>query len=118
MTSSCSGCLCRSPRTTAPAGRLLLATQVDHTATALRTLARRHGLALRPLAPGLLAMDTTRVEEFVALAGAELTSMEAEEVRCVVVSTLHGWVWVWDGGADRTAAWTTRLLLSVVGHRP
>jgi len=79
--------VCSSPRTTAPAGRLLLATQVDHTATALRTLARRHGLALRPLAPGLLAMDTTRVEEFVALAGAELTSVEAAEVRCVVLST-------------------------------
>lgn len=83
---SCLGCVCTTPRTTAQAGQLLLATQVDHTAVALRTLARRDGLTLRPLAPGLLTMDTTRVKEFVALAAAELSSVETAEVRCVVLS--------------------------------
>ena len=86
MTSSCVGCVCSSPRVSSPAGRLVLATQVDHTLTRLRGLARREGLTLRPLAPGLLAMDTVRVEEFLALAVAELTSVEADEVRCVVLS--------------------------------
>lgn len=79
--------MCGSPHTASSAGRLLLATQVDHTATALRTMARRHGLALRPLAPGLLALDTAEVDEFIALAQAELSSVEAAEVRCVVLST-------------------------------
>jgi len=87
MTSSCRGCLCSGPGVAAGAGRLLLATRVDHTATALRTLALRHGLALQPLAPGLLAMDTTKAEEFLALARAALSSMEADEVRCVVLSS-------------------------------
>jgi diguanylate cyclase (GGDEF)-like protein/PAS domain S-box-containing protein len=79
--------MCGSPQTTPSAGRLLLATQVDHTATALRTMARRHGLAVRALAPGLLALDTAEVEEFIALARAELSSVEAAEVRCVVLSS-------------------------------
>ncbi len=87
MKSSCDGCVCSSPRVAACEGRLVLATQVDHTATALRTLARRHGLTLRQLAPGLLAMDSTRVEEFVALAHDALSSVEAAEVRCVVLSS-------------------------------
>jgi diguanylate cyclase (GGDEF)-like protein/PAS domain S-box-containing protein len=50
-------------------------------------MARRHGLVLRPLAPGLLALDTAEVEQFIALAQAELSSVEAAEVRCVVLST-------------------------------
>jgi diguanylate cyclase (GGDEF)-like protein/PAS domain S-box-containing protein len=79
--------MCSSPQIAPSAGRLLLATQVDHTATALRTMARRHGMALRLLAPGLLALDTAEVEEFIALARAELSSVEAAEVRCVVLST-------------------------------
>jgi diguanylate cyclase (GGDEF)-like protein/PAS domain S-box-containing protein len=83
----CLDCTCSSPQTASHSGRLLLATQVDHTVTALRTMARRHGLALRPLAPGLLALDTSEAEEFIALARAELSSVEAAEVRCVVLST-------------------------------
>ena len=82
---SCIGCSCDSPRTAAPGGRLVLATQVEHTATALRTLARRNGLSLRALAPGLLAVETTRVEEFIAAAGGALSSVEAAEVRCAVL---------------------------------
>ena len=82
---SCIGCSCQSPRVAAPGGRLVLATQVEHTATALRTLARRHALVLRPLAPGLLAVETTRAEEFIAAAGAALSSVEAAEVRCAVL---------------------------------
>jgi diguanylate cyclase (GGDEF)-like protein/PAS domain S-box-containing protein len=85
--SPCVDCTCSSPSTAVGAGRLVLATQVDHTATALRTMARNHGFALRALAPGLLTLDTTEVDEFIALAKAELSSVEAAEVRCVVLST-------------------------------
>ena len=87
MTSSCLGCACVTPRTASPAGRLLLATQVDHTARTLRTLAGRQGLTLRALTPGLLALDSDAVSEFVTLARAALTSTESEEVRCVVVDS-------------------------------
>lgn len=87
MSSSCAGCVCSRPRTAAPSGRLMLATQVNHTAIALRALARRHDLALRPLAPGLLVLDSCRVDEFVAMAQAELSSVEAAEVRCMVLGT-------------------------------
>ena len=82
---SCAACSCQSPRVAAAGGRLVLATQVEHTATALRTLARRHGLSLRALAPGLLAVESDRVQEFIAAAGAALSSVEAAEVRCAVL---------------------------------
>ncbi len=85
MTSSCLGCSCESPALTAPGERVVLATQVDHTAAALRTVARRNGLSLRPLAPGLLAMDTDRAQDFFVLAGEALSSVEAAEVRCAVL---------------------------------
>ena len=85
MTSSCVGCSCESPSVVPPGERLVLATQVDHTSAALRTLARRNGLVMRPLAPGLLAMDTDRPQDFVALAREALSSVEAAEVRCAVL---------------------------------
>ena len=85
MTSSCLGCSCESPSVVPPGERLVLATQVDHTSAALRTLARRNGLVMRTLAPGLLAMDTDRPQDFVALAREALSSVEAAEVRCAVL---------------------------------
>ncbi len=85
--SSCLSCTCSHPSTVAPAGRLLLATQVDHTATALRTLARRHGLAMRALGPGLLSLETQAAEQFIALAQQELSSVESQEVRCTVLDS-------------------------------
>lgn len=89
MAQDCLGCVCRSPRTMPSSGRLVLATQVDHTATALRSLARRRGLQLRSLAPGLLSLDAPDPQEFITLAHADLSVVEADEVRCLVL-----------GGAD------------------
>ena len=85
MNQGCVGCTCTSARTTPTSGRLVLATRVDHTVGALRSLARRHGLALRPLAAGLLGVDTTDPTAFIAAARAELTGVEADEVRCIVL---------------------------------
>lgn len=85
MDQGCVGCMCTSARTTPTSGRLVLATRVDHTVAALRSLAGRHGLTLRPLAAGLLGVDTTDPTTFIAAARTELTSVEAEEVRCMVL---------------------------------
>ena len=85
MNQGCVGCTCTSARTTPTSGRLVLATRVDHTVAALRSLARRHGLALRPLAAGLLVVDTTDPTTFIAAARTALTGVEADEVRCIVL---------------------------------
>lgn len=84
MAKDCSTCACVSAPVPAAPGRLLLATHVDHTATALRSLARRSGTPLQLLAPGLLQLVSPDVEEFLARARHELTSVEAAEVRCLV----------------------------------
>ncbi len=85
MPKDCSTCSCTTPAATPATGRMLLATDVDHTATALRSLALRAGRAARVLAPGLLSVDGADVAGFVALARAELTSVEADQVRLLVV---------------------------------
>ena len=56
MDTRCGSCMCSSAKCEPTHGRLVLATAVDHTATALRSLALRRGTRLRPLAPGLLEL--------------------------------------------------------------
>jgi diguanylate cyclase (GGDEF)-like protein/PAS domain S-box-containing protein len=87
MSENCVGCTCTRARTTATTGRLVLATQVDHTATALRSLALRKGTALEVLAPGLLSLRADDLDAFVADARRELSSVEADEVRCLVTDS-------------------------------
>ena len=87
MTNACLGCSCTAPRTTPRTGRLVLATQVDHTATALRSLALDRGQHLRALAPGLLSLDVGAPDEFVTEARAVLSVVESDEVRCLVLAT-------------------------------
>ncbi len=87
LSSSCLGCVCSRPRVAPAAGRLLLATQVAHTAASLRGLARARGVSLRPLTPGLLAVDGPDVGSFVSAARQHLTSVEAVEVRCLVLAS-------------------------------
>lgn len=84
MSEGCLGCTCSSARTVSASGQLVLATQVDHTVTTLRSLARRKGLAVQPLGPGLLSLRAEDVGDFIASARRELSSTEAEEVRCLV----------------------------------
>lgn len=87
MNKTCGDCVCSSAERTTARGRLLLATQVDHSATALRSLALRRGNRLRSLAPGLLELQADDVGTFLAEARRGLSSVEADEVRCVVVDT-------------------------------
>ena len=65
--------------------RLVLATAVDHTAAALSALALRRGTWLRPLAPGLLELRGEGLDDYVTAARQDLSSVEADEVRCLVV---------------------------------
>ena len=87
---SCGSCPCSAPSTSPAPAMLVLATQVEHTAMALRSAALRNGRALRQLAPGLLSLDGGAVEEFVTLASSALSSVEAEEVRCLRVADVDG----------------------------
>ena len=84
MPSTCLGCTCSQARTTAGTGRLLLATRVDHTVASLRALARRKGVALDLLAPGLMSLQPADVRGFIAAARRELSGVESDEVRCLV----------------------------------
>ncbi|WP_380169539.1 EAL domain-containing protein [Jannaschia sp. R86511] len=85
MTKDCASCTCSTAPSTPGAGRVLLATHVDHTATALRSLALRAGTPAQVLAPGLLELTGVDVAAFVASARDELSSVEADEVRCLVL---------------------------------
>lgn len=85
MSKNCGDCVCSAPERTTQQGRLVLATQVDHTATALRSLALRRGTRLRAVAPGLLELYADDAHAFLAEARRELSSVEADEVRCMVV---------------------------------
>jgi diguanylate cyclase (GGDEF)-like protein len=86
MSTECRGCSCSFARTTASSGRLLFATQVDHTLRALSSLAVRQGFDPQTLAPGLLAVDTDDALALIADACQVLSSVEADEVRCMVQS--------------------------------
>ncbi len=86
MNKDCIGCVCSVPERSAATGRLVLATQIDHTASALRSLATRHGSRLEVLGPGLLELLTDDVQPFLEVARSGLSSVEAAEVRCLVTT--------------------------------
>jgi EAL domain-containing protein (putative c-di-GMP-specific phosphodiesterase class I) len=64
---------------------VLFATRVDHTVGALRSLALRHRATIEEVAPGLMTLETDSVDALVSGACQELTSIETQEVRCLVV---------------------------------
>jgi EAL domain-containing protein (putative c-di-GMP-specific phosphodiesterase class I) len=82
---NCVGCSCSSVATTGSGNLGLFATSIDHTVGVLRSLVTRHGSTARGLAPGLLVVDTDRFDALVAAACEELTTVEADEVRCLVL---------------------------------
>jgi EAL domain-containing protein (putative c-di-GMP-specific phosphodiesterase class I) len=71
---------------TAGSGDLaLFATRVDHTVGILRSLASAHEASVQTLAPGLLAVETDRVDALIAAASEALTPVETDEVHCLVL---------------------------------
>ena len=83
MEQQCGSCVCSSPHRGSTTGRLVLATAVDHTATALRSLALRRGTRLSALGPGLLELRGGGLDDFLVAAAEGLSSVEADEVRCL-----------------------------------
>jgi EAL domain-containing protein (putative c-di-GMP-specific phosphodiesterase class I) len=88
VANNCLGCTCQSARTASSSGYVLLSTQVSHTLVALRALVSQRGLGVQLVAPGLLAIETEDADTLIADAGRALSSVEADEVRCVVLDGL------------------------------
>ena len=84
MERQCGSCVCSSPQSGTGGGRLVLATDVSHTATTLRGVALRRGQRLRPLAPGLLELQGDGLDDFLLASRTSLSSVEADEVRCLI----------------------------------
>ncbi|WP_165617678.1 EAL domain-containing protein [Klenkia soli] len=57
---------------------------MNHSLATVRAVARRQGVVLRPLAPGLLEAEGDDLAALVTEAAAELSSVEAAEVRCLL----------------------------------
>lgn len=85
MSDRCVGCSCDTAATAGRGNLVLLATRVDHSVGALRSLALRQGATVQEMAPGMLALETESPDSLVTAACAELTATEAQEVRCVVL---------------------------------
>lgn len=80
----CAGCSCTGVAN--PVGdRMVLATGIGHIAGQLRTLLRRSGAAVTQRAPGLLEVHTTDPAAVVAGLRRAMSSVEAAEVRAMVV---------------------------------
>lgn len=87
MSKGCGTCTCQAAERSGAADRLVLTTSVDHTATALRSLATRRGQRLEVLAPGLLELRAVAgVEDLLVAAREALSVVEAAEVRCLVAA--------------------------------
>jgi EAL domain-containing protein (putative c-di-GMP-specific phosphodiesterase class I) len=110
MSQGCLGCSCSTPAPSGSGSQLLLATSVEHTVQALRSIAGKRAVAVQVLAPGLLRLDTADGKGFLGAAVAALSSVEAAEVRCLVL----------DGSLDDTAVLAkamTAPALAVAGAR-
>lgn len=91
MAETCNDCTCATAADLPATGRVILATEVDHTAYQLRSIALRGGSQLRVLAPGLLEVHGDDRHGFLASLCDQLTSVESREVRCLTApDTLTG----------------------------
>ncbi len=93
--SACATCTCAkpdgcpSPAATTEPSRLLLATRVSHTEGAVRALAKRAGFSVTA-SEGLLEIRGEALGEFLRVATSELSSVETDEVRAVLVDPTGG----------------------------
>ncbi len=87
---TCLGCSCERPAAAGPIGRVLLSTDVGHTRAALLGVLRGTGDQVTELAPGVLEVRTTDGTGLLDSMAGALTSVEAGEVRAVVLGEEHG----------------------------
>lgn len=85
MSEGCVGCSCRTVTASGRGTLVLVATRVNHTGGALRSLALRHGAKVQEVVPGVLALETDGADSLIAEACRELTPIETQEVRCLVM---------------------------------
>ena len=82
--SRCATCLCTAPTTACDTRRALFGSRVSHSLATVRSVARRQGVVLRPLAPGLLEAEGDDLPALVTEVAAALSSVESAEVRCLL----------------------------------
>jgi len=87
---SCVGCSCQHPHVSGTGSRVLLSTRVSHNLVALRSAVREVGEAVVELAPGLLEVHTSHPSALLTAARRQLSSVEAAEVRAVVLEDEEG----------------------------
>lgn len=88
--SACLGCSCSFACDVGTGSRLLLSTRVSHSLQALRAALRERGVEAAELVPGLLEIQTSDPESIVEAARRRLSSVEAAEVRAVVLRDEQG----------------------------
>ena len=88
--SQCIGCTCTSPAPLCAGGRLLLATRVEHTFSALESALVEVRATLRTLAPGVLECTGVPSETALRAARLALSSVEALEVTAAVLGDEAG----------------------------
>jgi len=87
---SCLGCSCQRPAPVPATGTLLLSTSVAHTRAALLAVLRAAGASCLERAPGLLEVRTPDAVRLLETAGRQLSSVEAAEVRAVILGDEQG----------------------------
>jgi diguanylate cyclase (GGDEF)-like protein/PAS domain S-box-containing protein len=88
--SNCVGCSCSFARDAGTGGRVLLSTRVSHSLRGLRNALASTGAVVTELMPGLLDVQTDDPVGVLTTARLRLSSVEAAEVRALVVGAEQG----------------------------
>jgi diguanylate cyclase (GGDEF)-like protein/PAS domain S-box-containing protein len=88
--SNCVGCSCRSASDAGSGGRVLLSTRVSHSLRGLRDALGETGAVVTELLPGLLDVQSDDPVGVLTAARLRLSSVEAAEVRALVVGAEQG----------------------------
>ena len=88
--SNCVGCSCSFARDAGSGSRVLLSTRVSHSLRGLRDALGETGAVVTELMPGLLDVQTHDPAGVLAAARLRLSSVEAAEVRALVVGAEQG----------------------------
>jgi EAL domain-containing protein (putative c-di-GMP-specific phosphodiesterase class I) len=87
---SCLGCSCQGPAVVEATGRVMLSTRVGHTRSALLDVLRATGDSHLERAPGLIEVRTADAHGLLQTAVQMLSSVEAAEVRAIMLVAEQG----------------------------